>query len=246
MLSCECLKGVIAMGLFMNTMGLQSDMILSKRRLKRFTKGDVCYETSKTLEMVGQCPTNASFFQERSEKKTCDLYPACSGIPLVYHCVNYKDGLAEVCAPRDQITGFCCALYDEGVGRVVEDYNRPCSNCSFRYPSDNIVKYPQCIAPPKTTFFDGDTNETAPCHQGEKRGKRHAECSGDGIANVGEWEETDSSRYALTIAPPVIFIICLTMVTLYCKRTQRSNMPKAAHKTEGELKDNAERTPLDV
>lgn len=56
--------------------------------------------------MVEQCPTNATIFQERSAKKTCDLYPSCSGIPLVYHCVSYKEGLAEVCAPRDQITGM--------------------------------------------------------------------------------------------------------------------------------------------
>lgn len=56
--------------------------------------------------MVEKCPTNATIFQERSAKKTCDLYPSCSGIPLVYHCVSYKEGLAEVCAPRDQITGM--------------------------------------------------------------------------------------------------------------------------------------------
>lgn len=65
----------------------------------------MCHETSKTLEMVGQCPINTTIFQERSLQKMCHLYPSSSGMPLVYHCVNYKDGLAEVCAPRDQITG---------------------------------------------------------------------------------------------------------------------------------------------
>lgn len=55
--------------------------------------------------MVGQCPINATIFQERSLQKMCHLYPSCSGMPLVYHCVNYKNGLAEVCAPRDQLTG---------------------------------------------------------------------------------------------------------------------------------------------
>uniref|UniRef100_K1QDB1 Uncharacterized protein n=1 Tax=Magallana gigas TaxID=29159 RepID=K1QDB1_MAGGI len=104
---------------------------------------------------------------------------------------SYKEGLAEVCAPRDQITGFCCALYDEGVGRVVEDYTRPCSNCSFRYPSDNIVKYPQCIAPPKTTFSDNDTKESAPCLNGKKRGKRHAECRGVLNENAGHKQNPD-------------------------------------------------------
>lgn len=28
-------------------------------------------------------------------------------------------------------------MYDDGVGRVVEDYNRPCIECSFRYQSDD-------------------------------------------------------------------------------------------------------------
>lgn len=35
--------------------------------------------------------------------------------------------------------GKCCALYDDGLGRVVEDYSRPCSECSFRYQSDDIL-----------------------------------------------------------------------------------------------------------
>lgn len=36
--------------------------------------------------------------------------------------------------------GKCCALYDEGLGRVVEDYSKPCSDCSYRYQSDDVVK----------------------------------------------------------------------------------------------------------
>lgn len=217
-----------ALCLFMTTLFLKNGMTLGKHQVRRFTQIDVCYETSKSLEMVEQCPTNATIFQERSAKKTCDLYPSCSGIPLVYHCVSYKKGLAEVCAPRDQITGFCCALYDEGVGRVVEDYTRPCSNCSFRYPSDNIVKYPQCIAPPKTTFSDNDTKESAPCLNGRKRGKRHAECSGVLNENAGDWKESDSSidAYVYTIAPPVIFIVCLTIVVTYCKGKKKLDTPQ--------------------
>lgn len=38
------------------------------------------------------------------------------------------------------ITGFCCALFDEGVGRVVEDYFNPCSDCPFVYQSDDVSK----------------------------------------------------------------------------------------------------------
>lgn len=220
---CENLMSVIIMCLFMTTLGLKKGMSLGKHRAKRFTQTDVCYETSKSLNMVDQCPTNATIFKERSEKKTCNLYPSCSGIPLVYHCVSYKDGLAEVCAPRDQITGFCCALYDEGVGRVVEDYNRPCTNCSFRYPSDNIVKYPQCIVPPKTTFSDSDTKGHTPCHKERGRGKRMAECNSDVNENAGELDEIGFpvEGYLYIIAPAVIFIICFTTVIIYWKRKKK-------------------------
>lgn len=38
------------------------------------------------------------------------------------------------------ISGFCCALYDEGLGRVVEDYFHPCSDCPFVYQSDDASK----------------------------------------------------------------------------------------------------------
>lgn len=31
-------------------------------------------------------------------------------------------------------------MFDEGVGRVVEDFSRPCTDCSFKYPSDESVK----------------------------------------------------------------------------------------------------------
>lgn len=38
------------------------------------------------------------------------------------------------------VVGECCALYDEGLGRVIEDYNRPCSDCPFQYLSDAFLK----------------------------------------------------------------------------------------------------------
>lgn len=201
-------------------------------RNKRFTKVDMCHETSKTLKMVGQCPINATIFQERSLQKMCHLYPSCSGMPLVYHCVNYKDGLAEVCAPRDQITGFCCALYDEGVGRVVEDYNRPCSNCSFRYSSDNIVKYPQCVTKTEpqdskndtvTRNADLDTDSTgSPCNIGIRRSKRRSRCSGGGDDDSVTVDENGSTIYAYIIVPAVIVIVCFIVTVANCKRFKQS------------------------
>lgn len=236
---CGCSKTVIAMCLFITTLGLRNGMASVRYRDKRFTKVDICYETSKTLEMVGQCPTNATIFQERSLQKTCDLYPSCSGMSLVYHCVNYKDGLAEVCAPRDQITGFCCALYDEGVGRVVEDYNRPCSNCSFRYPSDNIVKYPQCVTKSEpqdskedTPNADDDTDSSGtPCNKGMSRSERHAGCSVGGDDDSGTLDKNDPTIYAYIIVPTVIAIVCFIVAKAYCKRFKQSKESNACLQT---------------
>lgn len=38
------------------------------------------------------------------------------------------------------VLGYACTMFDEGVGRVVEDFSRPCSDCSFKYSSDESVK----------------------------------------------------------------------------------------------------------
>lgn len=35
-------------------------------------------------------------------------------------------------------SGKCCAQYDAGVGRVVEDYDRPSQKLPFDYKSDNF------------------------------------------------------------------------------------------------------------
>lgn len=35
-------------------------------------------------------------------------------------------------------SGKCCAQYDAGVGRVVEDYDRPSQKLPFEYKSDSF------------------------------------------------------------------------------------------------------------
>lgn len=54
---------------------------------------------------MSQCPENDSLFQERSRRKNCKTLPQCTGEPLVYHCVRFREELVEVCAPRGLITG---------------------------------------------------------------------------------------------------------------------------------------------
>lgn len=130
-------------------------MGMNTNRQKRFTEVDICFETNNTLGFVNQCPDSDFLFQERSRTKNCKSYPQCTGEPLVYHCVRFRKELVEVCAPRGLITGFCCPLFDEGVGRVVEDYFNPCSDCPFVYQSDDASKYSKCVGSEMETSTPG-------------------------------------------------------------------------------------------
>lgn len=151
-------------------------------RLKRFTKSDICHGTSATLEPVENCPRNETDIEGRSRKKKCGTYSQCQKEPLVYHCVKYEDILVEVCAPRGLITGNCCAVFNRGVGRVVEDYNKPCSECPFKYQSTDSMRYNTCLEPiakPQTHQINKKittpTEKFEPCCNA-KRGKRDATC----------------------------------------------------------------------
>lgn len=39
--------------------------------------------------------------------------------------------------------GSYCAVFDNGIGRVIEDFSRPCSECPFKYPSADAMN---CIS----------------------------------------------------------------------------------------------------
>lgn len=110
----------------------------------------MCHGTKQTIQKVFTCPNDSVSQHERSQKKICKNLEPCLGEPLVYHCVRFKDEFAEVCAPRTMITGHCCAQYDAGIGRVVEDYGRHCHECPFQYESDNVLESAKCIETFKT------------------------------------------------------------------------------------------------
>lgn len=35
--------------------------------------------------------------------------------------------------------GRCCPFYNDKLGRVMEDFNKPCKECPFQYTSDQYV-----------------------------------------------------------------------------------------------------------
>lgn len=118
---------------------------LNSGRQKRYTENDICLESKKTLKYVTKCPTDDNTFKERSQKKNCTTRSTCAGERLFYHCVISEGMIVEVCAPRTLITGRCCPLYNEKLGRVIEDYNTLCPECPFQYTSDQCVNNSECV-----------------------------------------------------------------------------------------------------
>lgn len=141
-------------------LSLQCVRTTSNHRLKRLTEEDVCKETNKTIERLENFPVSYTIFQERMQQKKCDNLPKCNGEVLVYHCVRYKDDLVEVCAPRRLITGSYCAVFDIGIGRVIEDFSRPCSECPFKYPSADAMNYSSCMKKEKMQISSPTSNRT--------------------------------------------------------------------------------------
>lgn len=129
-------------------------------RQKRYRKEEICSGTKETLQKVYSCPEDYPTFLDRNKRMNCSSFPQCNGQGLFYHCVKFEDKPAEVCAPRSVITGECCALYDEGLGRVIEDYNRPCSDCPFQYLSDAFLKDSQCVITTETDLPNQPPKET--------------------------------------------------------------------------------------
>lgn len=197
-------------------MEIQPAMPVVLNRQKRFTNEDICKTPKETLNEVTNCSSSTTNLL----RKMCDEKPACKGEPLVYHCVRYKQGFAEVCAPQYTITGKCCTMFDDGVGRVVEDFSRPCSDCAFKYPSNDSVKYEQCIATSETPPVSDEEAESQenPCNEGKSRNKRNVGCNNDERkTSAGKIKGNESTFYVYTIALPVIaaVIVCAAVVTCY-------------------------------
>uniref|UniRef100_A0A8W8JJG0 Uncharacterized protein n=1 Tax=Magallana gigas TaxID=29159 RepID=A0A8W8JJG0_MAGGI len=113
--------------------------------MKRFTQEEICHGTNITINVVQKCPENAKTVQMRIIERKCYQYPKCDGEVLVYHCTRFLNNLIEVCSPNGLITGHCCTQFDEGVGRVIEDYSTSCSECPFKYHSNDSSKFSSCI-----------------------------------------------------------------------------------------------------
>lgn len=192
-------------------------------RQKRYRKEEICSGTKETLQKVNACPDDYLTFLDRNKRMNCSRFPHCNGHGLFYHCVKFEDKPAEVCAPRSVITGECCSLYDEGLGRVIEDYSRPCSGCPFQYYSDAFLKDSPCVLTTETELANRLPKETTtvtsklhsptvnhltnaskmsvigkttikPCSRRMERGKRDTACESGSIHDSAHEDEIPVSN----------------------------------------------------
>lgn len=185
-------------------------------RQKRFSAYQVCNETNADLVIVNSCPENAITFEKRSNEKQCETKPNCLGKTLVYHCVNSNENLVEVCAPSSPIIGSCCAVFDRGVWRVVEDYSRPCTDCPFKYQSLDCFSYDTCVKTKKiydtTRLIYHETTSTIFSYDG---GSKH---------NVDDRMEHSSPQILSIVLTTTTAAIALGVVFVFCYRRHKKDL----------------------
>lgn len=145
---------------------------------RRYTEGEICYETRKTFETVKTCPEHHSVIIQRSQMKNCSKYPMCHEEQLIYHCFGYNESFVEVCTPINRIVGHYCVLFDFGVGRILPDYKKPCPECPSVYSSNESSTYLSCVAPilstsTTKTVFDSTSDLAKSNNLKEKPAKGH-------------------------------------------------------------------------
>lgn len=79
------------------------------------------------------CPDTEQLRLKQSLRKKCDIFPACNGEPLVYHCVRNRERLAEVCAPRHVITGISYRSIFQGVMSILKFVVQYKTGVRFRF-----------------------------------------------------------------------------------------------------------------
>lgn len=171
-----------------------------------------CINANETIWYVATCPENktSDSFIERSDRKNCSQYQSCNGKPLYYHCVRYKGRLVEVCSERTQISGKCCSIFEDGLGRVAEDNTKPCHKCDFHYFSDELVS--ECLTPAMITTETLSTlsNETT------KRTNETTEMTNSSGSSTAKQQDHFSTLTTVLIVVGVLvalvlFFVCICM-----------------------------------
>lgn len=185
-------------------------------RAERFTEEANCINANETIRYVASCPENktSDSFIERSWKKNCSQYQACNDKPLYYHCVRYKEGLVEVCSERTTISGKCCNIFEEGLGRVAEDFTKNCSTCDFHYCSDESV--PECVKPAMLTPSNHITKRVTNDTTETQRTYETTEIANSSGTSTAKQQDHNLTLTAVLIAVAVVVVLVSIAVCILC------------------------------
>lgn len=119
--------------------------------LSNFSNCDYCPVSVPTVSVVSKCPTTKAEWDEAASRKKCSHMTAkCGTKSPVYHCLlnQWGNETVEVCASDWFISGFC-AIYNTDEMKVIDDFNRDCTNftsgyCPTRYISTDAYMYQGC------------------------------------------------------------------------------------------------------
>nr|XP_034335203.1 uncharacterized protein LOC117692182 [Crassostrea gigas] len=194
-------------------------------RAERFTKKDKCKDS--TPEKVRTCPQGEADIQERARMMKCDSYPECHGEELVYHCVRFITDLVEVCAPNlrivcDHKSGGCCAVFEEGLGRVIVDPNSHCQDCPWHYHSNETSKYSACVQAPQTPTSSTEHRVTVRETNISNEFAKSTVSLPENITDFTSKEEESSPKVYLIVISTVLSAIVITGCTgFFCFKGKR-------------------------
>lgn len=182
-----------------------------------YTQEDICIHSNATVENVTNCPGNATAIKERSEKKRCDVYQHCQDKQLVYHCTRYDKKLVEVCAPKQNITGSCCTLFEKLLGRVIEDYTKNCSECPFKYHSDESLKFSECVDPAMFTSLNQTSKQVT---------NQTTEMTSSSSAPTPKQKEKNWTFISIIITIIVGTVLVLFVIFIVLKKCRNGALPQ--------------------
>lgn len=193
------------------------------------TKEANCIDANETIRYVATCPENktSDSFIERSYIKNCSHHQSCNDKQLYYHCVRYKQKLVEVCSERTQISGKCCTIFEEGLGRVAEDNTKACHKCDFHYFSDEPV--PECVKPAMITPTNHiskrvtiETTETLNTLSNEtiERTSETTEITSSSGFSTAMQQDHDLADLIIVVVVVVVVMIVLIPVCICIKRNK--------------------------
>nr|XP_022289225.1 uncharacterized protein LOC111101163 isoform X2 [Crassostrea virginica] len=219
-------------------LALEVDIMESWIIQKEKRSYEVCSNTISTLKTnVKNCPNGREEQLERSRNAQCNI--TCHGQPCVYHCVQSVEGIVEVCAPVETLIGRHCPIYDEGIGRVREDFLTVCTKCPFvSYSNDPLnseCRVSNCTKNARLSKRAAKCRESSPTTT-ESSSRASTRPSEDDKFLSGSEEEINPFWNRYVIAGVMLFIcMVLLSVGMFLHIRRKKALRKTQRKAEGQL-----------